>query len=71
MTPDYERAAIKASETLIKHQIGTAPIDPLPILKQTPGVLVFTFEEMSNKNNVDRKEIMNTLTKHVMEYLTG
>ena len=61
MTPDYERAAIKASETLIKHQIGTAPIDPLPILKQTPGVLVFTFEEMSNKNNVDRKEIMNTL----------
>ena len=61
MTPDYERAAIKASETLIKHQIGTAPIDPLPILKQTPGVLVFTFEEMSNKNNVDRKEIMDTL----------
>ena len=61
MTPDYERAAIKASETLIKHQIGTAPIDPLPILKQTPGVLVFTFEEMSNKNNVDRKEILDTL----------
>ena len=61
MTPDYERAAIKASETLIKHQIGTAPIDPLPILKKTPGVLVFTFEEISNKTNVDRKEILNNL----------
>ena len=61
MTPDYERAAIKASETLIKYQIGTAPIDPLPILKKTPGVLVFTFEEISNKTNVDRKEILNNL----------
>ena len=61
MKPDFERAAIKATETLIKHQIKNAPIDPLPILKQTPGVLVFTFEEMSNKTNVDRKEILNTL----------
>lgn len=61
MTPDYERAAIKASETLIKHQIGTAPIDPLPILKQTSGVLVFTFQEMSNNSKIDRKEILNAL----------
>ena len=61
MTPDYELAAIKASETLINHQIKTAPIDPLPILKSIPGVLVLSFEEMSNHTNVDRKEIMNTL----------
>ena len=61
MTPDYERAAIKATETLIKHQIGTAPIDPLPILKTTPNVMVFTFEEVSNKTNVDRKDILNNL----------
>ena len=33
MTPDYQKAAIKAMETLIQYQIGTAPIDPLPILK--------------------------------------
>ena len=61
MTPDYERAAIKASETLIKHKIGTAPIDPLPILKQTPGVLVFTFQEMSDNSKIDRKEILDDL----------
>lgn len=61
MTPDYKRAAIKASETLIKHQIGTAPIDPLPILKQTPGVLVFTFQEMSDNSKIDRKEILDEL----------
>jgi Zn-dependent peptidase ImmA (M78 family) len=61
MTPDYERAAIKATETLIKYNIGTAPIDPLPILKKTPGVLVFTFKEMSDKTSIDRKEILDQL----------
>ena len=59
MTPDCERAATKATEILIEHNIGTAPIDPLPILKKTPGVLVMTFEEMSNKMNVERKELIN------------
>ena len=58
MTPDYQNAAIKAMETLIKHQIGTAPIDPLPILKKTPGVTVLTFEEMSNKANMERKLLL-------------
>lgn len=61
MTPDYEKAAIKATETLIKYNIGAAPIDPLPILKNTPGVLVMTFEDVSNKANVDRKDILNIL----------
>ena len=61
MKPDYENAAIKATEILIKYNVCTAPVDPLPILKQIPGVLVFTFEEMSNKNNVDRQEILETL----------
>ena len=61
MKPDYEKAAIKASEILIDYKIGTAPVDPLPILKNTPGVLVMTFEEMSNKTNRDRDEILDTL----------
>lgn len=61
MTPDYEKAAIKATETLIKFNIGTAPIDPLPMLKQTPGVLVMSFEEISNKKNINRKEVLDTL----------
>lgn len=61
MTPDYQKAAIKATETLIQYQIGTAPIDPLPILKKTPGVIVLSFEEMSQKTNINRKEILDTL----------
>ena len=61
MTPDYEKAAIKATETLIKYNIGTAPISALPILKNTPGVLVRTFTELSEQSNIDRQEIMDTL----------
>lgn len=59
MTPDYQKAAIKATETLIKYGIYTAPVDPLPILKKIPGVLVMTFEEMSNRTNVGRSELLN------------
>lgn len=59
MKPDYQRAAILATGTLIQHGICTAPIDPLPILKLTPGVLVLTFEEMSSRTNVERETILN------------
>ena len=61
MTPDYERAAIKAVETLIKHKIGAAPIVVLPILKNMPGVFVKTFTELSEHTNIDRQEVMDTL----------
>ena len=61
MTPDYQTAAIKATETLIRYNIGTAPVDPLPILKKVPGVIVLSFEEMSQKINVDRKKILDTI----------
>ena len=59
MTPDYERAAIKATEILIKYGISTAPVDPLPILKQVPGVFVMTFAEASDKAHMDRKDLMD------------
>ena len=59
MTPDYERAAIKATETLIKYRISSAPVDPLPILKAIPNVLVMTFAEMSDMAHIDRQELLS------------
>ena len=59
MKPDYERAAIKATETLIKYGIKTAPVDPLPVLKQIPGVFVMTFAEASDKAHMDRKDLLS------------
>ena len=59
ITPDYQKAAIKATETLIKYRVESAPVDPLPILKNTPGVLVLTFEEMSDLAHVSRQSLMS------------
>lgn len=70
MTPDYTKAAIKAMETLIQYNIGTAPIDPLPILKQIPGVLVMTFQEMSDQTHIDRNEILVKLGCENQDALT-
>lgn len=55
MTPDYQKAAIAATETLIKYGISSAPVSSLPILKSTPGVLVFTYQAISDKIDQDRR----------------
>ena len=60
MTPDFQKAATKALETLIKYGIKTAPVDPLPILKQIPGVLVMSFSEMSDCVGMDRNNLIST-----------
>ena len=58
MTPNLERAATAAAETLIKYNITTAPVDPLPILKKMPGVLVLSYTEMANRTGLDRNNLV-------------
>lgn len=57
MKPDYTRAAVRAMELLIEHNITTAPIDPLPVYKRMPGVLVLSFAEASQRAGVDRNDM--------------
>ena len=59
MTPDYELAATKATETLIKFGINSAPVDPLPILKKMPGVLVVSYQKMSEDVEQDRQCVID------------
>lgn len=59
MKPDYNRAAIAATETLIKYRVSSAPVIPLPILKSMPGVLVLSFAEMASDIGVDRKNVVS------------
>ena len=59
MTPDYQKAAIKATETLIKFGINSAPVSPVPILKKTPGVLVFSYQSISNHLDQDRRCVIS------------
>lgn len=59
MEPNYQKAAVMATEILIQYGITSAPVSPLPILKNTPGVLVFTFESISNHVDQDRRCVIS------------
>ena len=58
MTPDYDRAATKALEVLINNNIHKAPVDPFPVLKNYPGVIMTSFEEMSDAVNIKRTDLI-------------
>lgn len=58
MTPDLERAATAAAETLIQHNVTSAPVAPLRILKAIPGVMVLSFSEMASGIGIERRELM-------------
>ena len=59
MQPDYERAALRATEILIEHGIKSAPVSPLPILKSIPNVLVMSYEDVATVANMDRRCVMS------------
>ena len=58
MTPDYDLSAIKATETLIKFNVNSTPVDPIKILKNTPGVLVLSFAEAAGQLGEERESII-------------
>ena len=67
--PQYELAAIRATETLIKYRVAYAPISPLPILKAMPGVVVITFSEIAALTRLERSniiELTGAVTKHAI-----
>lgn len=71
MKPDYQKAAVKAAETIIKYGISSAPILPLPILKRMPGVLVVSFAEMSQSSGIDRKNLVTMFGNENQDAITS
>lgn len=70
MTPDLERAAIKATEVLIEYHISAAPVEPIHILKSTKNVIVSTFAEMALETGIDRSSVMNIFSKENHDAMT-
>lgn len=62
MTPDLDRAAIKAAETLIAHRISSGPVDPFRILKRLPGVLIISYAEMAMQMDLDRDHLLKAIS---------
>ena len=61
MKADFEAAALKATETMLKHRVSFAPVAPLPILNTIPGVIVVSFAEMAETMGVDRSHVIGRL----------
>ena len=58
MKPDYQLAAVKALEILIKYNVNTAPVIPLPIIKQIPGVMAMPFAELADNAGMERNNLV-------------
>ena len=71
MKPDYDRAARTAAETLIKYNVIAAPVDPMPILKQLDGVLLFSYAEVSECIGIGRENIVKLFGKENQDAVTS
>ena len=58
MTPDYERAAIKATETIIQYRISTAPVAPLQILQAIKGTMVLSYADAAESIGLQRESLI-------------
>ena len=60
MTPDFQKAAIKAAEILVKSEIYKMPISAFHILKSLENVQVVPFAEIASNLNIDRDDLIDT-----------
>lgn len=58
MTPDFNRAATLAMETLINNSITETPVDSLSILLKYPGVRVISFTKFAAQAGIDRHDLI-------------
>ena len=56
--PDFDRAAIAASQMLIDNHITETPVNPLPILLNYPGVRVLPYTKMADEAGIDRNDLV-------------
>jgi len=60
MTPDFQKAAIKAAEILVNSDVYKMPISAFHILKSLKNVQIVPFAEIASNINMDRDELIDT-----------
>lgn len=70
MSPDYENAALQATQLLIRFGVNSAPISPLPILKHYPGVLVVSYDSLSGKLSQERQHVIAAFGENSQDAFT-
>lgn len=71
MIPDFEKAALKATETILNHGISAAPVDPLPVLKTMKGVLVLSYAELSAGIGTERHHLISMFGQSKQDAFTS
>ena len=62
---DYTKAAIAATETLIKYAVTHFPLAPLPILERMNDVMVMSFTDLSESSGLNRRELLPLFGKNL------
>lgn len=70
MTPNYNRAAAKAYQTLLALRISALPIDPLMILHQCKNTAVHTYEEVMPRFGVRDPQYFKSMVMERKDALT-
>jgi len=60
MTPDFQKAAIKAAEILVNSDVYKMPISAFHILKTLKNVQIVPFAEIATNLNMDRDDLLDT-----------
>lgn len=61
---DYNKAAVLAAETLVKYNVRSCPVSPLPILEQMGNVIVISFADVSDISGIRRSDIIPLFGKN-------
>lgn len=56
--PDFNAAALKATELLIANNVTETPVNPLPMLLKLPGVRVMPFIKAAAMAGIERNELV-------------
>lgn len=68
MTPDFQRASVKAYEILRDYGISKTPVFPLRIIENTPGVFVVSFTEASSFTGVKLTDIVGNQNQDAIAF---
>ena len=71
MTPDFQKATVKAYETILKCGINSAPVDVLPIIRSLPNAFVITFTEMAYGIGIRRDTLLTTFGDQCQDAVTS
>ena len=61
---DYDNAAVRAAETLVRYGVKATPVSPLQILKVMDNVIALPFSDVSESSGISHSELLPLFDKN-------